>query len=246
MLWSLDLGYLILLRRRNSKMQKRIASLLYLCFLIISCNKDTQHLVDNIGKTIFYEIEFQDKDKNKEIYRQSYHFLPIQKKFVPVIKNNGEMILYLQKNNGISRTTIKAKQPVNFENFARNHDLKRVIAFPVSIGTEWETEDITTIQLKMGFDRIYNTDLPVKLKNKIVSTNETILVNGRKIKDCVEISSYGETSFNPGPPLDVINIEIVSKTWYSKELGVVRYEREEKSDSATTGNIYYNKTLLVD
>ena len=110
MLWSLDLGYLILLRRRNSKMQKRIVSLLYLCFLIISCNKDTQHLVDNIGKTIFYEIEFQDKDKNKEIYRQSYHFLPIQKKFVPVIKNNGEMILYLQKNNGISRTTIKANR----------------------------------------------------------------------------------------------------------------------------------------
>ena len=61
-----------------------------------------------------------------------------------------------------------------------------------------------------------------------------------------EISSYGETSFIPGPPLDKIKIEIISKTWYSKELGIVKYKREEKSDSATTGNIYYNKTLLVD
>ena len=246
MLLNLDLGYLILFRRKNFKMKKKITSLLLLFFLIISCNKETKHLVNNTGKTIFYEIEFQDKDNNKDIYRQSYHFLPSKKNLVPVIKNNGEMIVYLQKRNGISKMMIKDDQLVNSENLTRYHDLKRIIAFPVSVGTEWETEDVTTIQLKMGFDRIYNTDLPVKLKNKIVSTNETILINGRKIKDCVEISSYGETSFNPGPPLDVINIEIVSKTWYSKELGIVKYKREEKSDSATTGNIYYNKTLLVD
>ena len=227
-------------------MKKKITSLILLFFLIISCNKETKHLVNNTGKTIFYEIEFQDKDNNKDIYRQSYHFLPSQKNLVPVIKNNGEMIVYLQMRNGISKMTIKDKQLVNSENLIRNHDLKRVIAFPVSVGTKWETEDVTTIQLKMGFDRIYNTDLPVKLNNKIISTNETIIVNGNKVSDCIEISSYGETSFIPGPPLDKIKIEIISKTWYSKELGVVRYEREEKSDSATTGNIYYNKTLLID
>ena len=227
-------------------MKKKITVLLSLTFLTISCNKEAQHLVRNTGKTIFYEVEFQDKDKNIDIYRQSYHFLPFQKNIVPVIKNNGEIIVFLQKNNGISRITINDKQLNDSENFIRNHDLKRVIAFPISVGTEWETEDITTIQLKMGFDRIYNTDLPVKLKNKIISTNASITVNGKKIRDCVEISSYGETSFNPGPPLDNINIKIVSKTWYSEELGIVRYKREEKSDSATTGNIYYNKTLLID
>ena len=227
-------------------MKKKITSLILLFFLIISCNKETKHLVNNIGKTIFYEIEFQDKDNNKDIYRQSYHFLPSQKNLIPVIKNNGELIVYLQEINGISKIAIKDKQLVNTENLTRDHDLKRVIAFPVSVGTEWETEDVTTIQFKMGFDRIYNTDLPVKLNNKIISTNENILVNGNKVSDCIEISSYGETSFIPGPPLDKIKIEIISKTWYSKELGVVRYEREEKSDSATTGNIYYNKTLLID
>ena len=111
---------------------------------------------------------------------------------------------------------------------------------------EWQTDDMTTIKLIMGFDRIYKTDLPFRLNNKIVKTNETIIVNGRKIKNCIEISSNGKTSFIPGPPLDKIKIEVTSRSWYTKDLGIVRYEREEKSDSATTGNIYYSKTLLLE
>ena len=114
-------------------MKKKITSLILLFFLIISCNKETKYLVNNTGKTIFYEIEFQDKDNNKDIYRQSYHFLPSKKNLVPVIKNNGEMIVYLQKRNGISKMIIKDNQLVNSENLIRNHDLKRIIAFPVSV-----------------------------------------------------------------------------------------------------------------
>ena len=91
------LGLSNLVQEENFKMKKKITSLILLFFLIISCNKETKYLVNNTGKTIFYEIEFQDKDKNKEIYRQSYHFLPSKKNLVPVIKNNGEMIVYLCK-----------------------------------------------------------------------------------------------------------------------------------------------------
>ena len=95
-------------------MKKKITSLILLFFLIISCNKETKHLVNNTGKTIFYEIEFQDKDNNKDIYRQSYHFLPSKKNLVPVIKNNGEMIVYLQKRNGISKMIIISRMFIWF------------------------------------------------------------------------------------------------------------------------------------
>ncbi len=220
--------------------------LLSVFLLLMSCKKDTQHLIKNTGKTNFYEIIFEDKDKNKNIYRQSYHFLQNKNNSITVLKNDGDIVVFSQKNNGISKTNINNSQPIDYDSILQNHDLKRIVAFPIKKGMEWQTDDMTTIKLIMGFDRIYKTDLPFRLNNKIVKTNETIIVNGRKIKNCIEISSNGKTSFIPGPPLDKIKIEVTSRSWYTKDLGIVRYEREEKSDSATTGNIYYSKTLLLE
>ena len=138
------------------------------------------------------------------------------------------------------------EKEINYESTTSNGTEKLILAFPIEKGREWQTSDFTTIKLKMGFDRIYNTNLPFQLKNQIIKTNDTISVNGRKIEDCILISGYGSTSFDPGPPLSIIDIEIFSKTWYSKNLGIVKYEREESSNSATTGNIVYKKTMLFD
>ncbi len=230
---------------RKRKFFKDLLSFLAL-FLLISCENKDSYLVKNTGKTNFYEIIFKDKNNSTNIYRQSYHFLPVHKKFTTAIKNNGEFIVFTQQKNGISRITYNGDQPIDFESILPSHDSKRVIAFPILKGTEWETNDETTIKLIMGFDRIYKTELPFILNNKIIKTNETITVNGKKVRNCIQISGYGKTSFIPGPPLDKINIEIITKTWYTKDFGVVKYTREEKSDSATTGNIFYNKTLLLD
>lgn len=220
--------------------------LLSIFLLLISCKKENQHLIKNTGKTNFYEIIFEDKDKNKNIYRQSYYFLQNKNNSITVLKNDGDIVVFSQKNNGISKTNISNSQPIDYDRILQNHDLKRIVAFPIKEGMEWQTDDMTTIKLIMGFDRIYKTDLPFRLNNKIVKTNETINVNGRKIKNCIEISSNGNASFIPGPPLDKIKIEVTSRTWYTKDLGIVRYERKEKSDSATTGNIYYSRTLLLE
>ena len=100
--------------------------------------------------------------------------------------------------------------------------------------------------MKLGYDRIYNTNLPFTLTNQITETDVTINVNGRKIPNCIVVSGYGKTSYNPGPPLGNINIEIFSISWFSKDYGLVKYKREEKSDSETMGNIIYEKNMLID
>ena len=97
--------------------------------------------------------------------------------------------------------------------------------------------------MKLGYDRFYNTNLPFKLKNKIVSTKETISIQGKKIKNCIKISGYGKTSYYPDPTLGNINIEIFTTTYFAKGLGLVKYTREEKSDSETMGKIIYEKTI---
>ena len=100
--------------------------------------------------------------------------------------------------------------------------------------------------MKLGYDRFYNTNLPFKLKNQIVSTDETISIRGKKIKNCIKVSGYGKTSYYPDPTIGNINIEIFSTTWFAKGLGMVKYKREEKSDSETMGNIIYEKTMLIN
>tara|TARA_B100000989_G_scaffold298931_1_gene291165 strand:+ start:3198 stop:3854 length:657 start_codon:yes stop_codon:yes gene_type:complete len=205
-----------------------------LLLFIFSCKGETRFLHKFQGKSIFYEIIFQDKEKKRNIYRQSYSFLSLSGKLLPAVKSDGELVFFSQDENGITKKV------------GDNSISKLVLAFPVEVGTTWETDDKTTLQMKLGYDRVYDTNLPFISENIIEKTNDIISINGKKIKNCIKIKSYGKTSFNPGPPLSNINIEVFSTTWFSKKLGVVKYKREERSDSETMGIIFYEKSIILD
>ena len=218
---------------------------LILFFLIISCKSSSDFLSRNNEENVFYEVIFKDKEKKKKIYRQSYSFLSQTRNSISKIKSNGEIIIFKQDKNGVTKSNLRGNTLVMDE--PNSKDISRVIlAFPVKKGTKWITEDKTTLQMKLGYDRVYNTNLKFKAENIIEKIDDIISINGRRIKNCIKITSYGKTSFNPGPPLANINIEIATVTWYSKDLGILRYKREEKSDSETMGQIFYDKTMILD
>lgn len=227
------------------KIKTKYKLVFLLIFAISSCDGNSNFLDKNKGETIFYEIIFQNKEKKKSVYRQSYNFLSKDRDFLPVLKNNGEIIAFFQNEGGISQTTLK-NNSLKFNELKENENSKVILAFPIEKGTKWITNDKTTLQMKLGYDRVYNTNLPLTLENVIEKTNDTISLNGRKIKNCVKIASYGKTSFNPGPPLTSIDIEVFVVTWYSESLGIVRYKREERSNSETMGSIFYEKSIIVD
>ena len=218
---------------------------LILYFLIISCKSSSDFLSKNNEENVFYEVIFKDKEKRKKVYRQSYSFLSKTKNSISKIKSNGEIIIFKQDKNGITKSNLRGNTLGMDE--PKSKDISRVIlAFPVKKGTKWITEDKTSLQMKLGYDRVYNTNLKFKAENIIEKIDDIISINGRRIKNCIKITSYGKTSFNPGPPLANINIEIATVTWYSKDLGILRYKREEKSDSETMGQIFYDKTMIID
>ena len=218
---------------------------LILFFLIISCKSSSDFLSKDNEENVFYEVIFKDKEKKKKIYRQSYSFLSQTRNSISKIKSNGEIIIFKQDKNGVTKSNLRGNTLVMDE--PNSKDISRVIlAFPVKKGTKWITEDKTTLQMKLGYDRVYNTNLKFKAENIIEKIDDIISINGRRIKNCIKITSYGKTSFNPGPPLANINIEIATVTWYSKDLGILRYKREEKSDSETMGEIFYDKTMILD
>ncbi len=212
-------------------------------FFLSSCDSDLQYFPDNEGKHFFYNVFFQDKEKKKKNFRQSYYFLPKTKNAVPVLKNDGEITFYVKNEKGVIKKSLKKFLSPEVNEYS---DSDLLIAFPITTDMQWETEDKTTLQMKLGYDRIFETNLPFKLTNKIVNVNDTIKVDGNTIKNCLKIIGTGKTSYNPGPPLGNINIEVVTTTWFAKGLGLVKYKREEKSDSETMGKIYYEKTLMFD
>ena len=215
-------------------------------FLLAACKINQNYLPSNEDSKIYYEVFFKDKEKKIKNYRQSFYFLPKVKNSIPVLKNDGEVIFYSIENRGIVKQ--KFEQFLNSTNGQNptSSESELLLAFPIKEETEWEINDKTTLQMKLGYDRIYNTDLPFKLKNKIVNVNDTITINGKKIENCIKVEGYGKTSYNPGPPLGNINIEVFSTTWFAKGLGLLKYKREEKSDSETMGRIIYEKTMLID
>lgn len=224
---------------------KRLTILYFLFFIISSCKFNQSYFPHKEGKQIIYEVFFQDKENKKSNFRQSFYFFPRMKNAIPVLKNDGELTFYVVQKNGIEKKSIDEFMSTGISNTKSEKNVDLLIAFPISTGTEWETNDKTTLQMKLGYDRIYNTNLPFKLTNKITEVNKTISIKGKKIKNCIKISSYGKTSYNPGPPLDNINIEVFSTSWFAKDYGLVKYKREEKSDSETMGKIIYEKTMLI-
>lgn len=215
--------------------------ILFLFFftMISSCKLSQDYFPHKEGKQIFYDVLFQDKENKKQSFRQSFYFLPKIDNSIPVLKNDGELTFYQFEKKGISKKNIDQFLSPN-----QDSEPQLVLVFPIKENVEWEVDDKTTIQMKLGYDRFYNTNLPFKLKNKIVSTNETVSINGKKIKNCVQVSGYGKTSYYPDPTLGNINIEIFTTTYFAKGLGLLKYSREERSDSETMGRIIYEKNLI--
>ena len=209
----------------------------------ISCDSNQTYFPYNEGKHVFYDVFFQDKENKKKNFRQSFYFLPKINNTIPVLKNDGEVTFYVFEKQGILIKNLEDFLSSK-KNTSDNVDLEYLLAFPLKKDVSWETSDKTTIQMKLGYDRFYNTNLPFKRDNKIVSTNETITIKGKKIENCIKVSGYGKTSYYPDPTLGNINIEIFTTTWFAKGIGLLKYKREEKSDSETMGRVIYEKTLI--
>ena len=224
----------------------RLFLTIFISFTVSSCMNEKNYFPMKQGKNISYDIYFTDKENKKKILKQNYIFLKKKNKVNAVLRNDGHVALYTQNENGVIRQNVdylfSEFVPPTLDKLDRDKN-QIILKYPIEEEVEWEVDDKTTIQMKLGYDRFYNTNLPFKLKNKIVSTKETISIRGKKIKNCIKISGYGKTSYYPDPTLGNINIEIFTTTYFAKGLGLVKYTREEKSDSETMGKIIYEKTI---
>ena len=210
--------------------------------ILSSCNKDN-YLPKNLNKTVHYEVIFKDKEQKVKKFRQSYFVIKGKDNKIILLKNDGELMSFQVENTGIKIQTNHYTENMNQDTIELNR--KTYLPLPIKIGSKWKEQDKTTLKLKLGYDRVYNSNLPVDVTNEIIGEEYIKLKNGTKIR-CLKIQGFGETSFIPGPPLGKIGIKVKTDLWLSKNYGLVKYIRTEKSDSVTMGEISYEKTLIME
>jgi len=210
--------------------------------ILSSCNKDN-YLPKNLNKTVHYEVIFKDKEQKVKKFRQSYFVIKGKDNKIILLKNDGELMSFQVENTGIKIQTNHYTENMNQDTIELNR--KTYLPLPIKIGSKWKEQDKTTLKLKLGYDRVYNSNLPLDMTNEIIGEEYIKLRNGFKIR-CLKIQGFGETSFIPGPPLGKIGIKVKTDLWLSKNYGLVKYIRTEKSDSVTMGEISYEKTLIME
>ena len=220
----------------------RILTTFFLSIILTACNKDN-YLPKNLNETVHYEVIFKDKEQKIKKYRQSYFVIQGKDNKIILLKNDGELMSFQVENTGIEIQTSHYTENKNLEKVQFNR--KTYLPLPVRIGSKWIEKDKTTLKLKLGYDRVYNSNLPVDITNEIIGEDFVKLKNGKKIR-CLKIQGLGETSFIPGPPLGKIEIKVKTELWLSKGYGLVKYIRKEQSDSVTMGEILYEKTLILE
>ena len=226
-------------------MKKRYFCILktfFLSIILTACNKDN-YLPKNLNETVHYEVIFKDKEQKIKKYRQSYFVIKGKDDKIILLKNDGELMSFQVANTGIEIQTNHYTENMNLEKVQVNR--KTYLPLPVKVGSKWKEKDKTTLKLKLGYDRVYNSNLPVDITNEIIGEDFVKLKNGKKIR-CLKIQGLGETSFIPGPPLGKIEIKVKTELWLSKGYGLVKYIRKEQSDSVTMGEILYEKTLILE
>ena len=223
--------------------------LLILIIFLVSCEQQLSYLPSGDNKHIHYEITFIDKEKITKKYKQSYFLKESDRRKSVLVRSDGKVIQYEKEPQRLILKDVQYLFPGLVDRPKEKLEFEREnIVYQISLekNQPWNTNDLTTLVVKLGYDRIYRTLLPINIENKLISLNETVKIKNKILENCIKIEGFGQTSFFPGAPLGKIDITIKKTEWYAPGLGLVKLIREEISDSETMGNIYYEKVMNFD
>ena len=184
---------------------------LLLTFFLISCDNQPSYLPSGNNKHLHYEIIFIDKEKITKKYKQSYFLKKSDKRKSVLVRSDGKVIEYEKEPQRLILKDVQYLFPVLLTVPKEKLEFEREnIVYQMSLekNKSWNTNDLTTLVVKLGYDRIYRTLLPINIENKLISLNETVKIKDKILKNCLKIEGFGQTSFFPGAPLGKIDITI--------------------------------------
>ena len=230
-------------------MKSKIFYFIVFAFVFSSCGYETDDYFPlEKGKLLKYHVDFFDGEGIKKESKLIYTVIDDGHNESKLLGNSGQLITYSHEKGGIKRKNIEYIGSINVANVERKMMKDReldhfVLKYPLEIGTNWKINDLTRLKMKIGYDKVFETWLPFNLENTISSVNEKVKINNKTFKNCIKVVGKGKTSYNVGPPLGNINIEILNTDWYAPGVGLVKTVRIEQSDSEIMGKIKTVKTF---
>lgn len=220
-----------------------------LLFFVIGCGSDESYFPHDQGILWNYNILFtSDYTGNTELKRLSITntSLYIDKEGISYAKvySNGNIISFLKekKSQSLMRTNAVLKSSDDYD-----EPVKKTIypstQFKIN---EWKTT--SQLFITRGFQPPLRGFIPsavFEINHFVKKRNLTVEVQGKKFVNCIYILGKGKTEFIADTRSGPIPIDVETKEWLCKGVGLVKEERIESTNASAFGNMVY-KAELVD
>jgi hypothetical protein len=119
--------------------------------------------------------------------------------------------------------------------FRINERGARVLVLPddVAPGTSWQAPTTTTVLENTGppWETLFRINVPITLRYSVVATDASVATPAGRFDRCLLIEGRGRTSADVGNYIGRAAIDVTTREWFARDVGLVRLEREERTDA---------------
>ena len=200
--------------------------LLYATTVLISgCESNSitdPYFSTELGATSLYKVERHTTDGMEET-RHGWTNL--------IIRKSNSNISIDRKNLNNHHETYKINNNGVF--LAEKSQNKFIMPRALTKGDSWRTSVYaSTLQTSQSpWETMLRPVILVPMTNRVISVDEDIWVENNLYEDCVLVQSIGDTETKIGNFIGKIKVTILSKTWFARNIGIVKQESQELTDS---------------
>jgi hypothetical protein len=145
---------------------------------------------------------------------------------VAVRRHSAGVEFYLQQTDqGIRRVAVRA----DADGEAQPDEPPRwVLKAPYQVGTEWTTTTVPyLLKRRNEHPRELRHTHTVQLQWRIEAADDTVDIPAGTFTPCLRVVGVGQLNLYTDPVNGFTNVPIVSREWYCRGQGLVKFEREE-------------------
>jgi len=101
-------------------------------------------------------------------------------------------------------------------------------------GARWQSRDITSVLENTGppWETLFRITVPVQMHYEVLRDDATLETPAGRFERCLLLEGHGSANADVGNYIGHATIEIRSREWFAPDVGLVRLERDERTDAA--------------
>ncbi|MHC8441307.1 MAG: hypothetical protein ACYYK0_03830 [Candidatus Eutrophobiaceae bacterium] len=112
---------------------------------------------------------------------------------------------------------------------------KVVLGLPFEAGTQWSHATSGRLLQRFWWDA--SSNVKVNMVHRIIATDAVVRTPAGLFRQCIEVHGEGDGFIRYGRHSVLIVLDIREKAWYAPGVGLVRFERIEKTSSSIIGDV---------